>query len=52
MREIRVSPDGNAVAIKTDNSEEGRRAWGVIHAIHGGSWAPESVVEDWDVLGS
>lgn len=47
MREIRVSPDGHAVAIKTDNSEEGRRAWGVIHAINGGSWVSAASVADW-----
>jgi hypothetical protein len=50
VREIRVSPDGNAVAIKSDT--EGSSAWGVFHAVHGGSWVPDSVVEGWDVLGS
>lgn len=52
MREIRVSPDGNAVAIKTDNDPDGYTAWGIIHAVHGGSWAPAASVADWDVLSS
>lgn len=50
MREVRVSPDGQAVAIRTDNDDD--REWGVMHAIHGGAWAPASVVEDWAALGS
>ena len=50
MREIRVSPDGDAVAIRTDNPEDGRRAWGVTHVEHGSSWSPASVVEGWEVL--
>lgn len=50
MREIRVSPDGDAVAIRTDNPAEGRRAWGVTHVQHGSSWSPASVVEGWEVL--
>lgn len=50
MREVRISPDGNAVAIRTDNDPDGRRAWGVIHVANGGAWAPASVVEGWDVV--
>jgi len=50
VREIRVSPDGDAVAIRTDNPAEGRRAWGVTHVQHGSSWSPASVVEGWEVL--
>lgn len=52
MREIRVSPDGNAVAIRSDRDIDGYEAWGVIHAVHGGSWAMGSAVEDWAELGS
>lgn len=50
MREVRISPDGNAVAIRTDNDADGRRAWGVIHVNNGGAWAPASVVEGWTVV--
>jgi hypothetical protein len=46
-REVRVSPDGQAVAIKTDRNPEGNQAWGVIHFEHGGSWVPMSSVADW-----
>lgn len=47
-REIRVSPDGDAVAIRTDNPEDGRRAWGVIHVHNGSAWSPASVVDGWE----
>jgi hypothetical protein len=47
MREIRVSPDGNAVAIRSDNDADGNTAWGIIHAQHGGAWAPGDSVEGW-----
>ncbi len=47
MREIRISPDGNAVAIRTDNDAESYNAWGIIHASHGGSWAPAVAVDGW-----
>ena len=47
MREIRVSPDGNAIAIRSDNDADGNTAWGVIHAQHGGAWAPAASVEGW-----
>lgn len=39
-REVRVSPDGQAVAIKTDRNPDGNQAWGVIHFEHGGAWVP------------
>ena len=36
MREMLVSPDGNAVAIRTDQTDpEGWNAWGVINALNG-----------------
>jgi len=34
-RDIRISPDGQAVAIKTDRNPDGNQAWGVIHFEHG-----------------
>jgi hypothetical protein len=50
MREIRVSPDGNAIAIKTDSENDAWNAYGVIHAIHGGHWIIGSEVKDWEIL--
>lgn len=50
MREVRVSPDGDAVAIRTDHDPDGRRAWGVYHAVNGGAWVPAAVVEGWAVV--
>lgn len=50
MREVRVSPDGDAVAIQTDNPQDGRRAWGVFHAANGGSWTSAASVEGWETL--
>lgn len=49
MREIRVSPDGHAVAVRSDNAE-GDSAWGIMHAAHGGAWASSASVEGWAVL--
>lgn len=46
-REVRISPDGQAVAIKTDNDPDGNQAWGIIHHRHGGAWVPSSSVADW-----
>lgn len=46
-REMRVSPDGEAVAIKTDNDPDGNQAWGLIHYRHGGAWVPAATVADW-----
>ena len=46
-RETRISPDGQAVAIQTDNDPAGNQAWGVIHYQHGGAWVPAVSVEDW-----
>ena len=50
MREIRVSPDRNSVAIRSDNAEDGWNAWAVINATQGGHWAETTEVEDWPVL--
>lgn len=47
MREVRISPDGNAVAIRSDWSEDAWNAWAVMHAINGGHWAASSEVEGW-----
>lgn len=49
-REIRVSPDGDAVAIRTDNPDSGNKAFALIHVEHGGAWVPESSIADWPVI--
>lgn len=50
-REIRVSPDGDGVAIRTDVADpEARDAWGVMMVAHGGSWARTSQLADWVTL--
>lgn len=49
-REVRISPDGNAVAIRSDNPADAWNTWGVIHAINGGHWAKTSEVADWSVV--
>ena len=49
-REVRVSPDGNAVAIRSDAVDpEAYNAWGVMHAIHGGHWASTSEITGWNL---
>ena len=47
MREIRVSPDGEQVAIRTDHPADDPRAWGVFKAVKGGAWVNAEVVQDW-----
>lgn len=46
-REIRVSPDGNSVAIRTDHPVDEWNAWGVIDSKQGGEWVVDSRVADW-----
>lgn len=47
VREIRVSPDGDSVAIRTDNADGAWNGWAVMNAINGGHWASGNEVEDW-----
>ena len=50
-REIRLSPDGNAVAIRSDETDpEDIKAWGVMRALKGGYWARTSQLADWEVI--
>jgi hypothetical protein len=52
MREVRVSPDNDAVAIRTDSPEDAWDAWGVMRATgpgRGGHWAESKEVEGWEV---
>jgi hypothetical protein len=49
-REIRVSPDGDSVAIRTNAGPEEWNAWIINHAVNGGFWAFPAHVEGWEVL--
>jgi len=50
-REIRVSPDGDAVAIRSDDTDpESIKAWGIMRALKGGYWARSAQVDGWTVI--
>ena len=50
-REIRLSPDGMAVAIRTDEPDpESWGAWGVMHIKNSSHWCKTSHVADWNVV--
>lgn len=50
VREYLVSPDGNAVAVRTDQADpDAWNAWGVIHAINGGHWSTTAELVGWTV---
>lgn len=49
-REIRLSPDGDTVAIRSDWPEDHSNAWAIMSAINGGSWAFSSYVEEWQTI--
>ena len=50
-REIRLSPDGDAVAIRSDETDpESSKAWGVMRALKGGYWISTAQIADWTVL--
>lgn len=56
MREIRVSPDGLEVAIRSNAPEDGSLAWGVLSMVQAGArvkgarWSDEAGVADWTVM--
>jgi hypothetical protein len=52
VREVRVSPEGNAVAVRSDWPADAWNAWGVMHAINGGHWCDTNAVSTWSVAGS
>lgn len=50
-RLVLVSPDGNAVAIRSDTPDpDAWNAWGVIHAQHGGHWSASPELYGWTVV--
>jgi hypothetical protein len=50
MADVRISPDGQSVAIRSAYPEDAFNAYGVMHAQHGGHWAEAADVESWTVL--
>lgn len=44
--EVRISPDGESIAIRSENPADAWNAWGVIHRRHGGHWAKTEQVSD------
>ena len=49
-RQYLVSPDGKAVAVRSDQADpEAWNAWGVIHAQHGGHWSATAELIGWTV---
>lgn len=51
-REYRISPDGNQVAVSSDNPHDGPMAFGVMdgHTAEGGGgghWTTADAVKDW-----
>lgn len=49
-REVRISPDGNMVAIRSDNPEDSWNAWGVMNAINGGHWSSTAELVLWSTV--
>lgn len=49
-REVRLSADGNAVAIRSDEASDSNKAWGVMQVGKGGYWVREGFVDGWDVI--
>ena len=49
-REIRMSPDGDSVAIRTNEAPDSYKAWNVTHALDGSFWGFEMHVEGWEVI--
>lgn len=56
MREIRVSPDGDQVAIRSHSDPDGPLAWGILSMeltgarVRGTRWAGEDEVAGWEPL--
>lgn len=50
MRDIKVSPDGNSVAIRSDSAADAPNAYGIFNAINGGHWGSATEVSTWQSL--
>ena len=49
-REVRVSVDGDSVAVRSDNAPDAWNAWAVMNAVNGGYWAQENQVAEWNIV--
>ena len=49
-REVRISPDGDSIAIKSDNAEGSWNEWACMNSINGGYWAKGNQVETWNIV--
>lgn len=47
VTDVRLSPDGKAVAIRSQFPEDGNMAYGVMNAQVGGYWMSAAKVADW-----
>ncbi len=50
IREVRISPDGDSVAVRSDNAEDAWNAWAVMNCINGGHWSKSEQVATWAVV--
>lgn len=51
MKDMLVSPDGNAIAIRSDVEDaEAWNAWGVMHSRHGGHWSSTRELYGWTFI--
>lgn len=49
-REVRISPDGMMVAIRSNAPADDWNAWMVGHCLHGGHWASTAELVGWSVV--
>lgn len=49
-REVRISPDGMMVAVRSNSAEDAWDAWGVMHCLYGGHWSATSELVGWSVV--
>ena len=50
MAEVRISPEGDSVAIRSENAEDSWNAWAVMNRVNGGYWAKAEQVSDWNIV--
>lgn len=49
-REVRISPDGMLVAVRSNEAEDAWNAWGVMHCLYGGHWSSTADLAGWSVV--
>jgi hypothetical protein len=48
--EMRVSPDGQSVAVRSENAEDAWNAWAIMHRRNGGHFGGLAEVRTWQTL--